>query len=630
MAGFLTGTGQLTYNGIVFPNQVTCHVSLTPVYDESDRAVKYTRYVFSVSTVFHNELLPHITSDLDTHLHGILDQLQQPGGTLIFEGKGLGILQINTLQQDVASGPKPRIVNWQPIGDNRAARVQWECEVCLLPCHRLSGDSTSLQRPISVTYSMHWSINEDGLTVRTVSGLIEAAAYRTTSLADLPGRVALDADDFRGFLVVDVPLGYSRTQQEYRLSPDRRQLSVSITDTELASDNPYPIGILRPNVSVSLASTELSMTIWEQTISGNISVSKSHPRWYAWAAFMIIAQQRAAHMQQKAFKTIIDNTNEGTLNDSRGGVIYLSSLRFQEELFSRNLSFSATFLVACSLHTILEASGFWQPIRYFDSSKNQHINYPDGGDGYDPWTALTWDEYRESMTTAEEPLLAPWSARGSAGMYFRSVDDYIVHICDNNQSNIHVVAEENPALHDPANYYQYTPGQPNAANDKTWLGYQSGVEVIQHSNTFQHNPLTVPEGRSLLRSPNPQNPDPRYHENQLGFPYRTDYAPTPQNQLTLSPIYHYRNQTQYYVRFTGWAKRVRYPVPQVELLYFSGYPATLVGTRRVYQSKVGTAGPYPIYLCCWDATYVIPAAPINGTVYTVPNIQTVLDNVSQA
>lgn len=634
MAGFLTGTGDLTYNGIKFPVQISATISLQPVYDAADRGVKYTRHLFSITAIFHDELLPHVPGTLDSDLPLVLEKLQQPGGILIFASKGFGAnYTLNTAIQDVAFGPKPRVLEWTPVGNNKSVRLRWQCEVAVLPCVDLV-PAVYKNRPISVTYTYTWSLDEAGLTQRTTTGTIEAVGTRTIALDDPPGKVELSADDFRSSFLLGVPLGYTRSRQDYNLSPDHRILTFTIVDTEIPSDNPYYPGILRPSVRVSVGNIggEISMLNWNMTISGSISTAMGVPRWYAWVAYWMIVEHRVKLIRMRAK---LGDPSTGSPSMRPGDVLYISEIHFEEEVFGRSMSFSCRIVFACELASIMHASGLWEQIRYYDSEEdNQNPDDPEGGlderdpvthpGNYDPWSTLNWTDYRARMVdnSSESPPLpntAPWSIRGHRGLrFYATTEDYIIQICDPAYVGFAPAdSTPDPVAYSAPNYGIATQDQSSRDYDNTWVTFQTSTELVQCSNNLEHNPLVVPESR---RSPGEGIPDPSDDTYPWSLRNTSGFTGTQQAARTYPVIFQRRTQTQYLVHFAGMAVRVRVPVPQIELIRYGGQVPLLIGTRRQWSTKLGYYGPLPVFATWWEAWYSLPMAPLNDTATTSPDV----------
>ena len=153
--------GKVTYNGFAFPPILNSSVTCQPVYDDSNRSIMYMAYSirieFIITLDYADTLVDFSNFGSATHLDdnvyptgaskGSIDdmieflrrRLCQPGRILRISKIGLGPdLDINENPNsghwDVTWGPKPKMISWQPLGLNRAAKIVWECEVGLVEC----------------------------------------------------------------------------------------------------------------------------------------------------------------------------------------------------------------------------------------------------------------------------------------------------------------------------------------------------------------------------------------------------------------------------------------------------------------------------------------------------------------
>lgn len=619
MAGFVDAPLRLTYNGVIFPAQIQSAVTITPNYSpQSDRMVVSTTYRLSVVTILHDYMDTLGGLSVESGLPDIIKRLQVPGAPMMIQGMGLGTLWINTSKdgiRDIAQGPKPRLIEWTPVGNNISIRIRWEVEFTLVACPEILS-TFYVNTPLSMEWQTQFSLDERGLTQIIWSGSLTLAQPIRLEDEGSPCATFSTPDqssgfDFRKFVADNfvAPYDFIRTSQSYTHSHDNRTLTFSITDTETPSDNPYYPGCIQPQVTVSVGNRngDLSMQLWNVTITGTIGVSKSHPRWYAWVAFWMIVEQRIRLFRQRS--TI-------SVGNKKGDAIWITNFQFSEEVFDRTMSFSVTIFCTCDLATIMQASGMWEPIRYYDPTADppQDPGYPDGLSPYfAPWTKLTWKQYHEAMHDNPDPTtnaLPPWGPYGFHNEGDR-VGDYAYNIC---QCNITPTPPTPTASAEaPTPSYAISPYNDLPSPQNTWVHFQANADLTQLSNTHQHNLLTTPEPRN----------------SQTGFdPGYVNYSGVNQGPLTVPAVTQRRTQTEYYVRFTGMAKRIGYPIPQVELTSYGGQIPTLVGTRRWRHTKAGYYGTQPLYVAMWDAWYTIPMAPVADTSTVVPDVGTIFDTHS--
>src|SRR5690554_4479025 len=132
MAFDLPKVGVISYNGYSFDATAQTRVTGRPEYDRAGRTVTHVVWTFRVSAF----VAPRPGQDnADTALEDVRRRLSQPGQALTVTGKGFGLLDLNLAgARDVVWGPKPRVLDWEPVGGGRVARVEWHCEAAVPEC----------------------------------------------------------------------------------------------------------------------------------------------------------------------------------------------------------------------------------------------------------------------------------------------------------------------------------------------------------------------------------------------------------------------------------------------------------------------------------------------------------------
>jgi len=242
---------------------------------------------------------------------------------------------------DVAWGPKPRALRWEPIGGSSAARVVWECEVGLVECEDInsahkerkpitfstnpdSGAGFLPDEVLQLVYNESWDIDVNGMTTKhydailQVRGYIDAGFLQAVFNSDptagqdvdvnpfgTPGAQGESADAFRWFFEPALRHGYLRTRK-YAINDDKTELRINITDTEVASDWPFPPGVSDMSAEYSISSALMGGNVpggggggfitWDCKLSGSITMTKSwHPYWrrvYPYYIFLLLIRSR--------------------------------------------------------------------------------------------------------------------------------------------------------------------------------------------------------------------------------------------------------------------------------------------------------------------------------------------------
>lgn len=408
MARLLAAVGELSYNGVTFPGPIRAGITATPQYDNADRSVKYVKYLLKVETYFCHDDTGLVTGAAavgggDPHVNNVMDyirlHLSQPGARLRIKEKGFGLdvvvngtatagRLLGNVVYDAENGPKPRVLSWQPVGDNRTAKVIWEVEFNIPECDKTSDN----EWPNARTFNVDWSINERGLTVRTITGMVEIAVKRNSLVKGIGAD--WNADDYRHHTEFALPLGFVRSQK-FSLSEDRRTLHFTITDRELESDFAFTPGTLTMAATQEITSSFLDgqwggFVKWDCTINATITLPKNvsasvgfngvkgepqkHGRRWAWVAFKEILDQKiwsnaskggvdpTRHLKVPGKIRSVDATKAIKKSMAEGGATFLpDKISIKEDLYGRSFDFSFSYIIFCMPDFIFETSKILHP-----------------------------------------------------------------------------------------------------------------------------------------------------------------------------------------------------------------------------------------------------------------------------
>lgn len=575
--------GTLYYNGFFFPDAIDASVAIANIPDTTNRYTAYLEYSISVTFVvfpgvdkkFEGRQTPGGSGSyvplfpdgdsIDDGMQKLRRRLNQQGGHLQFTEKGLGtdlIISPNELSgqhHDISFGPVPTSTNVDPIAANKAAKVSWECVFRIPDC-----DNRSVAARIGdFNYSIVWAINEEGLTSRTISGLIVAKTFRVGK------RLSSHADTLRDRIQFPVPLQFIRQSQNFTLSEDRRELRFSIVDQQSGSDSPLYPGTIRPQISMAISSPPGSKAIksdeWRITISGNIRVAKGTPKWFAWVAFLHVVKSRMdeAKKHARVNREKKDRTSPNDRGNSKQDVMLITSFNATEEIFDRGMSFSVSYMLFCSIGTIFQASGMWQKV-----------------------PGSTWETYRASMSSVG----GAWGPRGNAGLKHSKEADVLMSFCDDTQP---------PVLTDDPNSQNQNVihtlfGTNCPSREQSWIMYSSRVELIEDSNRYVHYPI----GGSDNLSPGELLPD--SVGTNIG-----NYS----SSSTKTPRYFTRGNAYYRVRFSGIAVRIGFEIPRPALLQYGGRTARQIGKMHVQNGVWKSVDNCKVYLAKWTGEYILDGPP---------------------
>ena len=345
--------------------------------DDAGRTTLYTRYHIRVETTIYAE-------DGDTlgkageHFERIRDRLSKQGQRLQIHHEGFGVdFEINGIglggKRDLAFGPKPTVINWDPVGEINAVEVVWECEVCIAPCNRWSG-------LMSLNYGVTYRIDKAGYTTRTVSGHLEIAMSRI-------GRNLPDtADAYRDKVAIGHLPNFER-ETTWSLSLDKRRADFSIVDSQIRSPNEYPPGVISIRGNHGANWSRRQAATIPQTIRASIELAMGQPRSRAIEIFNAILQSR--------------------LNYASEGTVFLDNFYIDEELFGNTFNISVGYRF------------FMEP----DDSALTALSSMFSSTGIGEALGIgTWPEWKVSVAALQ-------SHRGQAALRHDYTHDQIVDMC---------------------------------------------------------------------------------------------------------------------------------------------------------------------------------------------------------
>jgi len=597
--------GTLVYNDFVFPAAMKATVAIRPILDRSKRFTKYNTYTLTAECVLHddvdqfdpqenspftnqNQLFNDSSETVDgddgltTRTKGVTALrrlLTAQGAPLEFTGKGLGLdFEINTFaagtRGDLLYGPIPKMLIWEPLGASKAVRIVWTVEVSIADC---KGIVTPFGRVAEYTTNLSWSIDSHGLTTRSITGTIEVVQKILGATTNRPRRNENSADLFVEAVTPFVPGGFRRITNTHSLNAGRNVLSFTFVDQEIPSDNPYGTGIVNANVNASVRNeVPLAFNKWICTVSGSISVSKSHDRWWAWLAFLSVVQGRLDAFKNAKFQQ--QKNRKGKKSSSGGEQISVETymvlrLSITEEVFGRGMRFSVTWRLTSSLQTLIKSSGLW--------TRNTSTAFDSRGFKNNPFS---WSNHFASMQL-------PWRGRGTQGIRHVLSEDTILNVCGNQRPFTSRLGEVLPA-----NFLATTVFKSTCPKDSYYDFEQYFEELVSPGAA-----VMVPLGgespdRDGVQTFAGDNDD---HEN---FAYKE----------VAEPVIQVRHKTHIRVRYWGSVKRIGKRPVMSTLNTFAGakvlqeLDGSTHGFHRFIKSDSSGCSHYFMW---WDMLYELDKAP---------------------
>lgn len=594
---------RVMYNGFRFPFARHTTAAFSPEMSNDGRATKYLRldlhieFVWIPLTDVYDRSTGHIglasrtyNKDIstDSTFSDIRRRLNSPGQKLLFIDQGIGNISTQDgITSDVNNGPKPKVVSVKPIAGSRALNVVWECSTWLASCETLFTSPTAFaQFPYSVT----WSIDVSGLTIRTINGLVEIPLSRipnTNSFSALTS-TSNSADLRREDLIKFFPriVGFTRTSQSFTLSEDRKTLNFSIVDQEIPSDNPYFPGIISQKVTRNYSSSvKEGFTKWQGSISGSIEVAPGYDKLRAWTAFATIFEdifnrRELGHVPATA--TTNQDKDYGSSPSSTRSSGFINSISISEEIYGRTFTFSIGYYLFCSLQELFKATGLFQPL------------------GISPNDA-SWQKWKTSLSTIQ-------GDDGWRGLAFDPKADVIVDLC--NQPTIPKdPGDRIPSSEQSKKEPGYEPDGPK--KDDGFLHASSEFQAILVSGVSYA--LRLLYGKAQQENPSAKTPSetdsPNINQND-------QQSSGTEKKVSLRQI----RPNVYKIVYSGKFIRAGFPPPIPELKSVGGVNAFKIGTDSIIQKVLGvgtdvqSGNPLTLYGLSWRKEYILESPPINGSI----------------
>lgn len=388
---------RVSYNGVDFGVMSNTKITARPVYDSINRAVKWVEYEVTVEGWLHDQY------NLSFTMEDIRKKLREPGKYFHYDSGGFGKLIVNRFDDppsdeypwiDINNGPKPRVLQWKPLGGDKSCYVSWSCVVTLPECREVNITTADLQgKATEYVFSWTHDIDATGLSTSHVRGHLEMSSWLEVDAED---RVIAPvwADQYRSLVASEAPLGFQRMAQSFTLSEDHKRVDFSYTDRELPV--PLPEGVsqcdIQHRLSWSLGGASGARAI--NTISGSITQHALLPKSLAYNKFWAIVKDRLAAAEAAKIRTGVAT-----------GPYVFTSFDTSEEMFGLQSNFSLSYWYIqnaskMKLRNIIQASGLWQPVSITSHTK-----------------------YKTSMEATA------WKQRGTSDLEQEAMVDVVVDLC---------------------------------------------------------------------------------------------------------------------------------------------------------------------------------------------------------
>lgn len=536
---------QVTYNDYVFPDRSNFQITESLVYDASDRTVIGTRFVLRLQTIIVNEEATTLGDNpAAAYVHYARQRISKAGQRLIIEHEGFGpTLDINAPAQgavkDIAWGPKPRVIEWNPVGHTNSVEITWEVEWMIPICDGTQPPSfTGLS---SFSYGITFDIDQRGYTTRVISGSMEIAMTRYGG-----GRNLVDSiDNYRNRVNFQKPANFER-RISWQVSDDKRSANFTIIDSEIASPNAWPAGVVSISASHRAGWQRSSVARIVNTISATIELSPDEHKSRAWMIFRGMVNKRIGYATPIA------------------QAVFIEGLDVIEDIFSNTVSFQLSYRIMGSaegmggIAIFFQATGLFQPI----------------SDAIDDWAA--WDNSVKHL----QPFRGLNSDRGVAELRHDWQSERLIDLCMQNTlaSTPYQEPPTQPAYQPPVLC------NPRPAPMRSWLSFEATLTYYEEGS--DHTAVEIKANDIRQRDYNPNEPDAGWGVSDGSV-----------RRFTVNNA-----GTQEFV-WTGKAERVGYPIRKPGRIRIGNQFYSPVGKGVFSQAFMGMHFCQPKYAAAWKQRY---------------------------
>lgn len=303
----LPDTGTLFYNDVFWSALYSSKINGQVVPDNAKRTTKYVEYTLeSEGVVTLND--GEVTTDASWA--NLRKKLSAHGGKLVYTGKGFSDLKVNVPGSplfDVAYGPVPKIIYFQPLGSGRSANIKWQVTFHLpeliggvkprpqgtlqrtTPPQLSRTTAIPILPVLQFNYECSVSYDEEGYSTVNVRGTLEIPMTRATVSTRIPTDIV---DAYRqAWLDIQFDLTrYRVVRRSFDFSRDKRTC-----EWEYSVEQHSPMGLptsctsARGTMSIRKASVGgkagLPTVRWGVSLRATYTVRPDMPRRVAALAF---------------------------------------------------------------------------------------------------------------------------------------------------------------------------------------------------------------------------------------------------------------------------------------------------------------------------------------------------------
>lgn len=656
-----------SYNGFHFPPTLNSQITVVPEYNDSGTSLKYLTIAISVEFIatdssagiddYSDQSDEEKASGMNTFMRSLIKRLTYPCQELKFKARGFGDFEVNTPNgiRDVDFGPKPQVLEWEPLGGSQAARVQWLC-ITRIP-HDLTNSSNRL---ISFEYNVSWGLDSAGFMFRSIEGTAEVPLTRQANNGGEHSSHTFPFPLTEFKAIQDKILkawphpNDARRQFFWRWDKNHKKFSFKIEDIEIRSDSPFLPGIVDIDLTQNVTSSmeDGAFLKWRIVYTGRIEVAAgnnvtkkvgvSDSKKIAWIWLGKILQEKrklfeATIRNNAATKPQPGNEDRGILgqvydylkdfnSDNLGVLIYPVYMSITDSLYSNQIQFTIGYVGMVTTDLLAQSLGLFESISH---------------DDLDP---SSWVKYLADSDTH----------KNSDGMWVPK-QDIIVDLCHTVTSSPGDTPPSSSKKKSKRSEPLFSVTSPDKGKD--WKIYENNFQFRNEAGTvigqkLHNQPNTTTElfptpetpldgtvnssGINTKRGETDNVPDDAVYQ----YPSFSEGNPDPEQLLKV----YAPTQRRIYVTMYGYAERFGGPINAPKLVgvgngividpatgkasipdanaHLGGALAHKHGedfiTRGVKQTglKDSKGKPVVLYYCGWNKTYVLDRVPSDGKMVT--------------
>ena len=456
---------RIEYNGVVLTGpSVRATFKIIPQKDASGRTTVGNLYECTVRAIVTDDLATGNTQGTTPALtivsaNKIRTLLTKAGGELTIANAGVDLsLNNQTAPIDLNWGPITKQIDIRNIGGNIGYEITWVFEFMLAECWSGSAitypgvvGGTTAQVFKELVYTVAYSIDRFGLTVRTIEGMYAILLHRSSvTNGGASNEIPITADQYRETIQPVVPLGFERSNSTFTLNEAKDRCRFQITDTQLPYQYAPPPGIMSVEIKheVSTGGEIIGGSpLLLCSISGGFEVAFNYSMAAAWNDILRIVSDR------------VEKARQALPADQRAKGIILKALRVSEMIAGpRKVEFQWDYTVSIAGNAALNVPG-----------KAGLFTIPGQA------ATFSWGAYRDSMEDY-------WSQRGLAGLEYQADQERIVSLCD---------SADNADLSDDYQITEAGAGGGSLTNDCNalrgkYLRWEIDMEFVSRQTGYRH------------------------------------------------------------------------------------------------------------------------------------------------